>query len=467
VRPGPASGPGPYLAAAAAGNGSGLLTVTRGKLRRIFCVEKGWLVLALSNLVEEQPLEYVARAGLLSHAAIRQLTEDAKRANRRPMGLLAEHEAIPRDALRPVVEAMVRDLLTSTLEWPDGTASWSGGTPDLSDEVTVRLSPIPLLLAHARAYPSSPDALRVRLGPPDTRLVSTGNARGLFTSIRLDASVEQVLERLDQGIHTIGELLQLVPADSDAVLRAAYGLILVGAIRPGDADGKGVGPEEAREPELTREECLQRLNPPAHADHYQVLGLDSRAGGDAIRSAYYALARRYHPDRLRATPLADLLPAAEVFFARVTEAYNTLSKADLRKEYDVLRMQSKRTEEAARSDTGFLARQNFLRGRTLAREKKVQEALTFLENAVRMDDGQADYHLELGQLLARNPRRREDAERHLLRATTLAPASVPAYLALGSLYRRSGRKEHAGRQYREALRWDPENAEALEALAEL
>jgi len=32
------------------------------------------------------------------------------------------------------------------------------------------------------------------------------------------------------------------------------------------------------------------------ADFYILLGVDSRAGSDAIRAAYRALARRYHPD---------------------------------------------------------------------------------------------------------------------------------------------------------------------------
>ena len=37
---------------------SGVLQATRGKLKRVFCLEKGWLVFGASNLIEEQLEEY-------------------------------------------------------------------------------------------------------------------------------------------------------------------------------------------------------------------------------------------------------------------------------------------------------------------------------------------------------------------------------------------------------------------------
>src|SRR4029453_10084331 len=90
----------------------------------------------------------------------------------------------------------------------------------------------------------------------------------------------------------------------------------------------------------------------------------------------------------------------------------------------------------------------------------------FLENTIQSDPGQADYHLELGLLLARNPRRREDAERHLLQTVELAPTLVAAYVALGQMYLRAGKAGRAGRMAREALRWGPSHVEASALLSE-
>ena len=45
---------GALLVAHGAGGGSGILTAVRGRLRRLFVLEQGWLVHATSNLLEEQ-----------------------------------------------------------------------------------------------------------------------------------------------------------------------------------------------------------------------------------------------------------------------------------------------------------------------------------------------------------------------------------------------------------------------------
>jgi len=200
-------------------------------------------------------------------------------------------------------------------------------------------------------------------------------------------------------------------------------------------------------------------------NHYGVLGVDQTARLKLIREAYYALARRYHPDRFRSGALADLLPRFEDFFMLVTDAHNTLGDPARRAEYDEQLASGQKSVESKDADKGYLARQNFLRARALASQRKYTEAVTFLENAVSLDPGQADYHLELGLVLSRNPRHREDAERHLLQAIELAPTAVGAYIALGQMYLKAGRAGRAGRMAREALRWEPDHLEASQLLA--
>ena len=161
---------------------------------------------------------------------------------------------------------------------------------------------------------------------------------------------------------------------------------------------------------------MLRLTLPSEADHYGVLGLDRKALTPAIREAYYRLARRYHPDRFRSGPLADFLGLAEAYFTRVTEAYNTLIRPESRQEYD-RRLAEPQMAADSKSDTQYLARQNFVRAKSLLERRHHAEAVRFLENAARLDGNVAEYHLEPGLLLARNPRQREEAERHLLRTT--------------------------------------------------
>ena len=440
---------------------SGILAASRGRLRRLFCLEKGWLVYATSNLIEEQFVEFLVRSGALSPGARADAVEIASQGKRSPIAVLVATGRPPIDTLRRSMEGLIRELLTSTLEWPDGAFTFESGLPKLEGEVTVRLTPRSLVLAHVKKHPASLDALRIRIGRPDLRPVAAMSVEE--ASNQLDTLGAYLIEASD-GKTELAAIVKKSPAEEEPTLRAIYGFLLVGWLEPEDPAVRRARELRGRDGELTREECLGRLTIATGQDHYGVLGVDRTARADVIRDAYYGLARRFHPDRFRSGPLADLLERFEEFFASVTDAYNTLTDPAARQEYDTL--MSAPAQEDKTTDTGYLARQNFLKGRALAAMRKFNEAVTFLENAIQLDPAQAEYHLELGLLLARNPRRREDAERHLLQTIELAPTLVRAYVALGNMYLKAGRAGRAARMAKEALRWEPAHLEASQLLAE-
>ncbi|WP_211473171.1 DnaJ domain-containing protein [Collimonas humicola] len=68
-------------------------------------------------------------------------------------------------------------------------------------------------------------------------------------------------------------------------------------------------------------------------DYYAVLGLDSDATSSALKSAYRKKASEFHPDRNSA-------PDAPARFRDVQEAYDLLSDAVKRQEYDENRRRS-------------------------------------------------------------------------------------------------------------------------------
>lgn len=64
------------------------------------------------------------------------------------------------------------------------------------------------------------------------------------------------------------------------------------------------------------------------SDHYQVLGVSRDASEDQIKKAYRKLARELHPD-------VNPAPEAEARFKAVTHAYEVLSDANSRRQYDM------------------------------------------------------------------------------------------------------------------------------------
>ena len=63
-------------------------------------------------------------------------------------------------------------------------------------------------------------------------------------------------------------------------------------------------------------------------DYYEVLGVDKNADDSAIKKAYRALAKKYHPDSNPDNP------EAEKKFKEASEAYSVLSDPDKRRQYD-------------------------------------------------------------------------------------------------------------------------------------
>jgi curved DNA-binding protein CbpA len=436
----------------------GNIKATRGKLRRIFCIDQGWIVFAASNVLEEQYAEHLVEQRILLPAQKASFVEEAARSQTKLARVIARSGVVADTVLRRALEEHARHLLLSTLEWSEGAFEFEPGRPNLDGEATVRLSPLRIVLEYAQRHPPRLDAVRMRIGPPDGKPRAVAERVALLADLDLDAVGNYLLGRCD-GSLKIPEVVAGSPGDEHVTFRTLHGLVLLGALQIGRH-----AEEVASGPALDREECLAILSR-SDGDHYAVLGLSRQGSADDVRKSYYALARRYHPDRFRAGPLADLLVRMEGYFTKVTEAYNTLSHADLRAEYDDALAAPAADPEAKLSETSHLARQNYLRGKALLEKKRYAEAATFLENAARLDSTQAVYHLDLGVLLARNPRRRPDAERELIRAAELAPADPVAYMELGQLYQRAGRLEHAARMFREVLRWDPENAEASALLA--
>jgi molecular chaperone DnaJ len=80
---------------------------------------------------------------------------------------------------------------------------------------------------------------------------------------------------------------------------------------------------------------------------YEVLGVAKNASADEIKKAYRKLARQYHPDR---NPGDD---EAEAKFKEVQAAYDTLSDAEKRKQYDTVGSADGRAQSGAGGWTNF------------------------------------------------------------------------------------------------------------------
>jgi tetratricopeptide (TPR) repeat protein len=82
---------------------------------------------------------------------------------------------------------------------------------------------------------------------------------------------------------------------------------------------------------LAVEAMLARLD---DNDHYQLLGIPRQATKKDIKAAYFTLIARFHPDKYFGAELGEAKAKLERVFARLTEAYDTLTRSQSRSEYD-------------------------------------------------------------------------------------------------------------------------------------
>jgi curved DNA-binding protein CbpA len=447
-----------------ASSASGILSVKRGKLKRLFCLDRGELVYVASNLIEEQLDEVLVRNKLLTPQLRAQARLESSRREVKLNRYLHDEKVVAPGVMVQALREHARELLLASMEFPDADWAFDSGRPDLAGEVTMRQSVIPLIFEHVAEHPASIDKVRVRIGPPDTRLAPGDRVEKLLDGVTLSPAAKDLLARCD-GTKSVSALVAEAPQSSDEALRAVYGLLLVGLVEVVEEE-KVVRPK--LRDRVTREEALARLHQAHEADHYALLGVDVKASASDVRDAYYMLARRFHPDRFRTGEVADLLGQIEQFFTQVTEAYNTLHDVDLRGQYDEeLTTQAAGKRKKAEADPAYLAKQNYARAKVLIGKRQFAASVQFLENAVKQDASNATYRLELGRVLGLNPRHRPEAEKQLKQAIELDPASVEAKHELGLLYRKMDRNEEAAAQFREVLNWEPTHAEAAEQLAEL
>ncbi|HXV75207.1 MAG TPA: J domain-containing protein [Candidatus Polarisedimenticolaceae bacterium] len=452
------------LADAARARGSGILSATRGKQKRLICLVDGKLAFVATNVIEEQLEQFLVVKGTVKADRVQAIAREAKQAGQRTALMLLQRNVLGADQLYAAAAEHCKRLFESTLEWPGAGFLFSGGRPRLLGELTVDLPCLALLYDHARRFPKTMAEVRERIGPAETRPIRVEDGKTALDGVELDDSARGVLELCD-GFLTAAEVVARVRGSAEAAWRAIHALMTVGALR---AVAKGELPKTTVSQTVTRDEMLARLARD-ESDHYAVLGLTQKAAADEIRDAYYYLARRYHPDRHRTGELRDLMGRIEAFFTKVTEAYNTLYDPELRAKYDeeIAVAGSAGASVEPQQDTRYLAKQNFARGRLLSEKKQYHDALKFFENAIELDPSKAEYHLELGQVLSFNPRRRDDAERALRRAVEMNPGLTRAYGILGEMFERAERVEDAIEMFEELLRWESRNTNAAAALDRL
>ncbi len=455
------------LAERARAEDSGILTVVRGKQRRLFCLREGKVIFVASNVLEEQLTTQLVEDGTLDTEAAESLLVEARKRKVQAARLLRESDTLEENTLFTAMARWIIRMTIETLPWSDAELTWKRGTPNLENEITIPVEPVDLFHAVSNSDSISLAHVRGRLSPLNRQFSWTSAAREGDGAQAFDPAERYLLSVAD-GTNSAEQAVHRSGPDEEAGWRALHTLVLAGLVEFKQVQREQVSAElesfVVPRTELALDDWLLQT---ASDNHYEILKVESRSTRDRIRLRYYAIAREMHPDRFRATGLENLVDRVEICFGRITEAYNTLDDPDRRKEYDRELEEMASKSQRAPDDSASVALQNHSHGKALADRKRYQDALPFLKNAVEMEPDNPLFVFDYAETLVRNPRARAEAEQQLLRVLELDPADARPLLLLGRLYQRSGHDEQAVSVLQEALRWDPNYTDAGLLLQEL
>ncbi|HEX3281053.1 MAG TPA: DUF4388 domain-containing protein, partial [Pyrinomonadaceae bacterium] len=449
-------------------NFSGTLRLEHDRAQAAVYLESGRVIFAASNIRSLRLAQYLQKQALVEEKELARLSQnlsDLDLAAAICTSGLAQREQVDQQ-----LALMVADVLRVTLLWTTGTWDFNErarlGYPI---EVTVNINN--LLREAGQRMPLKFVSSRFR--NPNELISRTLDDAASFENLLPSESF--LLSRLDSPVR-LQDLVALSGLRELDTHRFIYGLALSGMVAreywhhafraEQPAAGKDAGEvapakTKTREAEAADkaaqeladlETFLDRLD--EAGDYYEIIGLTPESDAAEIKVAYYALARRYHPDRFHlqsGTPQHSRISSA---FARVTQAYETLIEARARAAYDAALERTRQFSGARKSSAGGVASppdeyefpmsadddefpeagKCFREGLHALQSGQLKLALTQLAAAARLSPRDARYRAHYGRALAAGEHTRRLAESEFLAAVKLEPSNAMYRTMLAELY---------------------------------
>ena len=439
---------------------SGTLCLEQGKKKKAFLFDQGSPVQVTSNLESNSLTLFLTQTGKIS-------TQDAER-TREQVRKSAGHEGLAilklglMDAptLFASIRSQLEQSLAESLQWNSGHYRVDREQAPGSDLAPFRLDPIPILqqsLGQSRNLESLLAELQTDLPRyPVTQTHTKKVWARLKHTEGLDPTRWNPELSLNQNLagtalttnHSIA--LWILIASGALVMNEPPGFtksaeprtenpVCQGSSRAAPSPTKPLSrPRSNTEAQaLAFKESLTQLRKQAEtSSHYALLGLENRCTESEIRRAYLRAAKVYHPDATLKYGDKALKEEASLVFSHITEAFEVLSHADRRQEYDAL-LRGEATEAPAHHIAQ--AEIGYQKAEILLRMGQFKEAIPYLKQAVTLVPDEEEFHASLGWALYKAPNSEPRLAREALEnAIKLKSDHALAHFRLGIVCRSLG-----------------------------
>ena len=468
----------------------GRLRLEHERVKVVAYFDSGSFLYAASNVRTLRLREYLLKNNLVSEQDLTQFNDRVSDGDM--VKVLCAQKLLTQSAAEQVQAKQISDVLRLALLWTEG--AWDLDTKSrLNEAVNVKIDTNALLLEAARRLPAKFAASRF---PNPAELITPLTAPMVHDNLLPAEGF--LLSRLDRPM-ALRDLVAMGGAGEEETLGIIYALALIGLLKRDEwhsafSDSKPSPPPEPEKETATREQIEIDLNDTQNflervkkaRTHYEVLSVNWDATPQDLKTVYYQLARRYHPDRFRKAH-AGLVPQLETAFAKITQAYDTLRDDNLRANYNS-KLEARRKAEKVTDATPKPTTQpesivegvaepvvskaeraeiQFKEGVAALELGERKTALGLFASAASAVPNEARYRAFYGHLLAGHERTRRAAEAELQAAVKLDPNNANYRVMLAELYRDLGLKLRAKGEAERAVAAEPNNQKARELLRAL
>ena len=492
------------LAEAAQWSLSGSFRLSFETEKAIIYINEGEVVFAVSNLRQHRLYEILLRSNRIEKSilgTIQNFTNDMEFAEN-----LTSKGILTKTVLNEAFKEQITEIVLNLLNWKSGNWSFSH-LARVKEDIHQKIDTKKLLLENARKL--TEDYIVNKFRSFDERFAVQPNAshnqdlhaNEVFVFSRLDTTLTKIEDIKRLCGYPNAELLKTLyilwmgnfvirsnwyPAIAEEKIRGILGAKLTlkkqaatPSIKPVEtetaADDES---DELLEVELDEKKILNKYlqNVENAESYYEILEIPINASLAEIKTAYFGLAKKYHPDRFHNETDRKLHQRVQDAFTELARAYETLKDEKARELYDFklrkyLETVPNRASENGSTPAGNTANVNandiresarveFDRGFDLLMRQQVEESISCLARAVQFDPSVAKYHAYYGKALSSNSNQRHKAEAAIRSAMKIEPENVVYRIMLAEFYIEFNLLKRAEGELQRLLAQFPNNREA-------
>lgn len=499
-------------------NVTGTLLISKETLAKKIHFSQKFVFFAESTSENEQLTTFLQHKGILSQEAINKVNEVNKNVYLFPSTLL-DLQIIDEMYFLKEMKEFLKYLISPMFQWQTGYYYFQPAVQEQSPPILMQIPIYQLILEGCRNIDDI-NLLNKVFVDKSSKPHLTPDSWGRLIMIQPSPQESFILSRID-GDFSINDLLSLCPFSEIEILRALLAYKACNIIDLQKPVGKlfrlgmeGVEIFESQDSySQTSDEFFEILEEATKIhkrilslDNYQILGVQEKASTSEIKSAYYKLAKKFHPDKYSSLTDPFARERLSFVFSRLTDAFHTLEsnrnaydkKLEETRAVKVSPQAASQTAPRAASQPASKAaaparpatfaekkpkvedvivpeKKEYVRNPELAEkllEKGKMEfilgncmyAIKLFKEAYWHDAENAEILRVLGKNLGKYPQWRKEAIDYLVKSVQMDPKNPDNLYELGNLYQKYGLHYKARAEYWRALKLNPVHRDTLTAL---